>query len=48
MGFFRKKADPISDRSKALNAQIASLEAEIKKLDSRLQRSVAGANKKRE
>jgi hypothetical protein len=37
MGFFKKKADPISDRSKALNAQIASLEAQIKKLDLKLQ-----------
>ncbi len=37
MGFFKKKADPISSRSRALNAQIASLEAEIKKLDAKLQ-----------
>jgi hypothetical protein len=37
MGFFKKKADPISARSKALNAQIAALEAEIKKLDGQLQ-----------
>lgn len=36
MGFFKKKADPISDRSKALNAQIASLEAQIKALDQKL------------
>jgi hypothetical protein len=36
MGFFKKKPDPISDRSKALNAQIASLEAEIKKLNGQL------------
>ncbi len=52
MGFFKKKADPIIDRSKALNAQIASLEAEIKRLDHKLQqgappeprgRSVGGA-----
>lgn len=41
MGLFRKKADPLSDRSKALNAQIASLEAEIKKLDHKLQRSAS-------
>lgn len=38
MGLFHKKSDPISDRSKALNAQIASLEAEIKRLDSTLQK----------
>ena len=37
MGLFKKKADPISERSKALNAQIASLEAQIKKLDHKLQ-----------
>jgi hypothetical protein len=37
MGLFKKKPDPISDRSKALNAQIASLEAEIKKLSGKLQ-----------
>ena len=37
MGFFKKKVDPISERSKALNAQIASLEAQIKKLDLKLQ-----------
>lgn len=36
MGFFKKKTDPISDRSKALNAQIASLEAQIKALDRKL------------
>jgi len=37
MAFFNKKADPISERSKALNAQIASLEAQIKKLDQQIQ-----------
>ena len=31
------KADPISERARALNDQIASLEAEIKRLDSQLQ-----------
>jgi hypothetical protein len=39
MGFFKKKADPISARSKALNAQIASLEAQINKLNVQLQQS---------
>jgi hypothetical protein len=39
MGFFKRKADPISERSRALNAQIASLEAQIKKLDSKLQQN---------
>ena len=37
MGPAKKKADPISDRSRALSEQIAALEAEIKKLDSQLQ-----------
>lgn len=32
-----KKNDPLSDRARALNDQIASLEAEIKRLDSQLQ-----------
>lgn len=32
MGFFKKKADPISERARALNDQIAALEAEIERL----------------
>ena len=36
-----KKADPISERARALNDQIASLEAEIKRLDSQLQHTPA-------
>lgn len=32
MGLFNKKPDPISERAKALNDQIAALEAQIKKL----------------
>src|SRR5262249_16994888 len=36
MALFRKKADLISDRSRALNEEIADLEAQIKRLDSRL------------
>jgi hypothetical protein len=32
MGFFKKKADPISDRSRQLTARIADLEAKIKRL----------------
>jgi hypothetical protein len=39
MGLFKKKADPISDRSKSLNAQIAALEAQIKDLDAKLQQA---------
>ena len=41
MAWFTKKPDPISDRARALNAEIASLEAQIKSLDSRLQREQA-------
>ena len=32
MGLFKRKPDPISDRARALNQQIASLEARIKRL----------------
>src|SRR5664280_217220 len=38
MAFSKKKPDPISDKAHALNDQIAALEAEIKKLDTQLQR----------
>jgi len=38
MAWIRKKPDPISDRARALNAEIAALESQIKTLDSRLQR----------
>lgn len=41
MGFFKKKADPISDRSRALNAEIARLEAQIKQLDTKVQQAKA-------
>jgi cell division protein FtsB len=34
---FKKKADPISDRARALSDEIAALEAQIKRLDSKLQ-----------
>jgi hypothetical protein len=37
MAWFRKKSDPISDRARALNDEIAQLEAQIKKLDARQQ-----------
>ena len=42
MAFGKQKAkpvDPISDRARALNDQIASLESEIKRLDTHLQQS---------
>ena len=32
MGIFKKKTDPVSDRAKSLNAEIAVLEAQIRKL----------------
>jgi hypothetical protein len=35
----KKKNDPISDRARTLNDQIAALEAEIKKLDTQVQRA---------
>lgn len=38
MAWFKKKLDPISDRERSLNEEIAELEAQIKKLDSRVQR----------
>ncbi len=43
MAFKKKDAriDPISDRAKTLNDQIAALETEIKKLDTQLQRPPA-------
>src|SRR5438445_2873310 len=37
----KKSNDPISERARALNEQISSLEAEIKKIDSQLQRPPA-------
>lgn len=39
MAWFKKKPDPLSDRARALNNEIASLEAQIKKLDSQLQQA---------
>lgn len=36
MAWFRNKADPISDRARVLNEEIAALEAQIKSLDTRL------------
>lgn len=37
MAWFRKNNDPLSDRARTLNDEIADLEAQIKKLDARLQ-----------
>ena len=36
MALFKKKADPLSERSRTLNSEIAALEAKIKALDSKL------------
>ena len=38
MAWLKKRPDPISDRARALNQEIAGLEAQIKQLDARLQR----------
>ena len=38
MAWLKKKSDPISDRARALNTEIAALEAQIKRLDAKLQR----------
>lgn len=43
MGWFRKNNDPLSDRARALNDEIAELESQIKKLDARLLRDQAEA-----
>jgi hypothetical protein len=39
MALLKKKGDPISDRARMLNDQIAALESEIKKLDTQIQRA---------
>ncbi len=39
MAWFRKNPDPISDRARALNEEIAALENQIQKLDARVQRN---------
>jgi cell division protein FtsB len=39
MASLKKKVDPISDRARTLNDQIAALESEIKKLDTQIQRA---------
>jgi len=41
MALFHKKADPISERARALNDEIAALESQIKRLDSQLQQRQA-------
>ena len=39
MGLFKRKPDPINDRTRALNAEIAALEAKIKRLNEQVQSS---------
>ena len=39
MAWFKKKPDPISDRARALNEEIAALEAKIQQLDNQLQQA---------
>jgi len=39
MAIFKKKADPLSERARVLTTEIAAIEAEIKQLDTQLQRS---------
>src|SRR5262245_35484087 len=39
MTWFKKKPDPISDRARALTAEIAAIESKIKRLDSQLQQN---------
>jgi len=44
MGFFKKKSDPISERARALNLEIAALETEIKKLNAKQAQTQSPAN----
>lgn len=39
MALFRKKADPLSERARALTSEIAALEAQIRQLDNQLHHS---------
>lgn len=41
MGWLRKKADPISDRAQSLTQEIAQLEAQIRRLNARLEEDQA-------
>lgn len=38
MGWLKKKSDPVSERARALNSEIAALETQIKQLDGQLHR----------
>lgn len=41
MAWFRKKADPIAERARALDAEIAALEAKIRRYESQLEGGAA-------
>ena len=43
MGLFNKQPDPITERARALNAQIAALEARIQKLNGQVESKEGGA-----
>jgi hypothetical protein len=43
MGWSKKKADPITDRARALNEEIAALEAQIKRLNTKLDSAPANS-----
>ena len=43
MSWLKKKSDPLSERARALNSEIAALEAQIKRLDVTLQHGPATA-----
>jgi hypothetical protein len=42
MAWFKKKADPITDRARTLNGEIAALESKIKRYESQLESSPPG------
>ena len=42
MAWFRKKADPISERSRELNSEIAALESKIKKFSTQVENAPPG------
>jgi hypothetical protein len=42
MAWFKKKADPISERSRVLSAEIAALESKIKKYESQVEHEPSG------
>jgi hypothetical protein len=47
MAWFQKKIDPLTDRARALNTEIAQLEAQIRRLDSQIQQAPRNAENPR-